>query len=45
MLVYISCFIRKGLGILCACACCLKKAMEVQGLVANDDDAEAKHGL
>lgn len=45
MLVYLSCFIRKGLGILCACACCLKKAMEVQGLVANDDDAEAKHGL
>lgn len=30
---------------LCACACYLKKAMEVLGLVANDDNAEAKHGL
>lgn len=27
-------------------ACCLQKAMEVQDLVANDDeDTEAKHGL
>lgn len=30
----------------CPCACCLQKAMVVQGLVANDDDdAEAKRGL
>lgn len=30
---------------LCAHACCLQKAVEAQGLIANDDDTQARHGL